>query len=56
MTGAAARPAGAVADWLLRHGFVLIMVGFFLFFALTAKLVPHARATCSTCSRATRSS
>lgn len=26
-----------VADWLLRHGFVLIMAGFFLFFALTAR-------------------
>ena len=26
-----------MVDWLLRHGFVLIMAGFFLFFALTAK-------------------
>lgn len=31
------RPRGPVADWLLRHGFVLIMAGFFLFFALTAR-------------------
>ena len=30
-------PRRAVADWLLRHGFVLIMAGFVLFFALTAK-------------------
>ena len=39
MTGAdgGAGPRRAVADWLLRHGFVLIMAGFVLFFALTAK-------------------
>ena len=30
-------PRAPVADWLLRHGFVLIMAGFFLFFALTAR-------------------
>lgn len=30
-------PRAPVADWLLRHGFVLIMLGFFLFFALTAR-------------------
>ena len=29
-------PRTPAVDWLLRHGFVLIMVGFFLFFALTA--------------------
>ena len=29
-------PRAAVVDWLLRHGFVLIMAGFFLFFALAA--------------------
>lgn len=36
MTGADG-PRRPVIDWLLRHGFVLIMVGFILFFALTAK-------------------
>jgi len=30
-------PRRAVVDWLLRHGFVLIIAGFILFFALTAK-------------------
>lgn len=30
-------PRAPVADWLLRHGFVLILAGFFLFFALIAR-------------------
>ena len=39
MTGVAARPGwrAVAVDLLIRHGFVLIMVGFFLFFALAAK-------------------